>query len=230
MAIEVMRRVEKKYMITLDTYRNIMEELKGKIEQDGYYNYSILNIYFDTDDYELIRTSIEKPIYKEKVRLRSYGIPTLKDNVFLELKKKHKGIVGKRRIVLPLQDFYSYMDGYYFDKNNQIMKEIDYCFHRYQLKPKVFIGYDRYAYRGIENKEFRLTFDYNIRYRNYKLKLDDGDDGEHIIPPNTYIMEVKVIGALPLWFVEILNKLEIYPTSFSKYGTVYKDKIIKEMI
>jgi len=230
MAIEVMRRIEKKYMLDLDTYNKLMQELDGKIEKDGYYNYSILNIYFDTDDYELIRTSIEKPVYKEKIRLRSYGIPTLKDDVFLEIKKKYKGVVGKRRIVLSLQDFYSYIDGYYFDNNSQIMKEIDYSFHKYKLKPKIFIGYDRYAYRGIENKEFRITFDYNIRYRNNNLKLDAGDTGECIIPPNTYIMEAKVIGSLPLWFVEILNKLEIYPTSFSKYGTTYKEKIIKELI
>ena len=122
------------------------------------------------------------------------------------------------------------MNGYYFNTDSQIMKEIDYFFHKYNLKPKVFIGYDRYAYRGIENKEFRITFDYNIRYRMHKLRLEEGDEGENIIPSNTYIMEVKVIGALPLWFVEILNKLEIYPTSFSKYGNVYKEKLIKEMI
>lgn len=106
------------------------------------------------------------------------------------------------------------------DTYRSIMKEIDYCFHKYNLKPKVFIGYDRYAYRGVENNEFRITFDYNIRYRKNNLRLEECDAGEYIIPPNNYIMEVKVIGALPIWFVEILNRLEIYQLHFQNMEQV----------
>lgn len=228
MIVEVMRRIEKKYILDEDTYHTLIDIIQKYIDKDGYYKYSILNIYFDTENYDLIKTSLEKPIYKEKIRLRSYKVPTKKDNVYLEIKKKYKGVVNKRRITLSLNDFNSYIDGYYFEKDSQIMKEIDYCFKRYNLKPVVFLAYDRYAYKGIEDSTFRLTFDYDIRFRQNELALDKGDYGELLFDKKMYIMEVKSTKGLPIWFCKALSDLKIYPASFSKYGTVYQKKIVKE--
>ena len=229
MDINVFRRVEKKYLITEEQYRLLIEMSKEYLEVDTFEYSTICNIYFDTDDYLLVNRSIEKPIYKEKIRLRSYGIPKKNSKVFLEIKKKYKGIVGKRRISVPLREIYKYLDkGIYPNCDKQIMDEIDYCFKLYNLKPKVFLAYDRHSYKGIENPDFRLTFDKNIRSRTCDLYLEDGDSGNLLLEGGEYIMEVKTLGAFPLWFSHILSNLKIYPISFSKYGNVYKKQILKK--
>ncbi len=223
--IEIMNRVEQKYIISNDVYNKLIHKLNNYLIKDDYFKYTICNIYFDTDSYELIKNSLEKPIYKEKIRLRSYGIPTLSDNVFLEVKKKYDGVVNKRRIVLKLNEFYDYLNGNYYKDNSQIMNELDYAFNFYKLKPKVFLAYDRYAYKGIEDNNFRVTFDYNIRSRSEDLRLEEGDAGYLLNKDKTYIMEVKALGSIPLWFSKLLSELKIYPASFSKYGEVYKKYI-----
>lgn len=229
MDINVFRRVEKKYLLTKNQYDDLMNKIKPYIEVDTY-DYSVIcNVYFDTDDFLLINRSIEKPIYKEKVRLRSYGVPTKDTKVFLEIKKKYKGIVGKRRISVPLKSIYSYLNtGKYPYADKQIMDEIDYCFRLYDLKPKVFIAYDRHSYKGIDNSNFRLTFDQNIRSRTEDLFLEKGDHGTLLLNADEYLMEVKTLDSYPLWFTKILSDLKIYPKSFSKYGNVYKQQIFKK--
>lgn len=229
MDINVFKRVEKKYLLSEDLYQKLFEKINNYITVDTYDFSTICNIYFDTDDYLLVNRSIEKPIYKEKVRLRSYGVPKKNSKVFLEIKKKYKGVVGKRRVSAPLKEFYTYFDtGKYPTVDTQIMNEIDYCFKFYNLKPKVFLAYDRYSYKGKDDSNFRITFDKNIRSRTDNLYLENGDNGMLLLDKNCYIMEVKTLGAYPLWFARILSELNIYPTSFSKYGNVYKKQIFKK--
>ena len=229
MDINVFKRVEKKYLLSEDLYQKLFEKINNYISVDTYDFSTICNIYFDTDDYLLVNRSIEKPIYKEKVRLRSYSVPKKNSKVFLEIKKKYKGVVGKRRVSAPLKEFYTYFDtGKYPTVDTQIMNEIDYCFKFYNLKPKVFLAYDRYSYKGKDDSNFRITFDKNIRSRTDNLYLEKGDNGMLLLDKNCYIMEVKTLGAYPLWFARILSELNIYPTSFSKYGNVYKKQIFKK--
>ena len=229
MDINVFKRVEKKYLLSEDLYQKLFEKMNNYITVDTYDFSTICNIYFDTDDYLLVNRSIEKPIYKEKVRLRSYGVPKKNSKVFLEIKKKYKGVVGKRRVSAPLKEFYKYFNtGKYPNVDTQIMNEINYCFKFYNLKPKVFLAYDRYSYKGKDDSNFRITFDKNIRSRTDNLYLENGDNGMLLLDKNCYIMEVKTLGAYPLWFVQILSELNIYPTSFSKYGNVYKKQIFKK--
>lgn len=229
MDINVFKRVEKKYLLSEDLYQKLFEKINNYITVDTYDFSTICNIYFDTDDYLLVNRSIEKPIYKEKVRLRSYGVPKKNSKVFLEIKKKYKGVVGKRRVSAPLKEFYTYFDtGKYPNVDTQIMNEINYCFKFYNLKPKVFLAYDRYSYKGKDDSNFRITFDKNIRSRTDNLYLEKGDNGMLLLDKNCYIMEVKTLGAYPLWFAQILSELNIYPTSFSKYGNVYKKQIFKK--
>ena len=229
MDINVFKRVEKKYLLSEDLYQKLFEKINNYITVDTYDFSTICNIYFDTDDYLLVNRSIEKPIYKEKVRLRSYGVPKKNSKVFLEIKKKYKGVVGKRRVSAPLKEFYTYFDTCkYPNVDTQIMNEINYCFKFYNLKPKVFLAYDRYSYQGKDDSNFRITFDKNIRSRTDNLYLENGDNGMLLLDKNCYIMEVKTLGAYPLWFARILSELNIYPTSFSKYGNVYKKQIFKK--
>lgn len=227
MSINVFKRIEEKYLITEEEKQKLLEEINSYIEKDMYYETTVCSIYYDNDNNDLIINSLQKPIYKDKIRLRSYGIPTLEDDVFLEIKNKYKGIVGKRRVKMTLNDFYNYLDGKKsFD--NQIMKEIDYLFKYYVLKPNIFIAYDRTSYFGKKEKDIRITFDNNLRSRRDNLRLEYGDKGDKYLDSNLYIMEIKTLGGMPLWLVNSLSKLKIYPRSYSKYGTKYLQEL-KEM-
>ena len=225
----VFRRYEEKYLLCEDDKNKLFAEISKYLEKDEYFESKICSIYFDNQNNDLIINSLEKPIYKDKVRLRSYGIPSLDDYVFLEIKNKYKGITGKRRIKIKLKDFNNYLNNNFIDNNSQIMKEIDYLFKYYNLKPNMFIGYDRLSYKGISDNYLRITLDSNLRGRYNNLYLEYGDVGEKYFKDNYYIMEIKTLGAIPLWLTRSLNKLKIYPTSFSKYGNLYK-KYCKEMV
>lgn len=223
MAQTVFNRVEKKYLLTEEKYQKIWKELMEYMVVDEYGQHTICNLYYDTKQDELIRNSIEKPIYKEKLRIRSYGIPTVNDVVFLEIKKKFNGIVNKRRILLPLDETYGYLNYKVKPKvTSQILKELDYFTQRYQLVPKLFLGYERIALFGKEDSEFRVTFDTNIRSRTKNLLLEYGDDGTYLLDEGTHLMEVKITNTTPLWFSKLLSKYHIISSSFSKYGNVYK--------
>lgn len=234
MAIEVFNRKEIKYLLDGNTYGQLLERISRYMEPDSYSRnggyYSICNIYYDTPDDYLIRHSISKPIYKEKLRLRAYGVVGGDDKVFIEIKKKYKGIVNKRRVAMKLRDAVTYLDHKKrpCDEsiNPQILKELDYFCSFYDLSPKVYIAYDRRAYFGKDDNSFRVTFDTNIRTRRSDLHISDGMYGESLLEPDVWLMEVKISGGVPSWFSSVLSELKIYPTSFSKYGTEYK-KFIK---
>lgn len=230
MAQTVFNRVEKKFMLTQDKFENIWKDLMEHMEVDAYGGHTICNLYYDTPTDELIRTSIEKPIYKEKLRLRSYGVPDKNSEVFLEIKKKYNGIVNKRRIVLGLEEAYTYLhDNKRPDRQSQILNELDYFLSHYQVEPKVYLAYERVALFGKDENEFRVTFDTNIRARTDYLRLEEGSDGEYILEPGNHIMEVKITNSTPLWFAKLLSKHEIVSSSFSKYGTFYKQQVQKTM-
>lgn len=219
----IFERTEKKYVITVSQKNELLSFISDKIKSDEYGKSNVNSIYYDTDDYRLIRNSIEKPVYKEKLRLRSYSVPKGDSTVFLELKKKYKGVVYKRRKTLKYDDAQKYLKSHILPDNSQIMREIDWTMNFYKtLKPKMFIGYDRLAYVGIENENLRITFDFNLRFRTDNLSLDSGNYGESIIGNNYCIMEIKALNAMPLWLCLALDKLKIYPSSFSKYGTAYQ--------
>lgn len=231
MAIEVFNRYEKKYRIRDDTYKKLRERLAEYMESDEHSKdggfYTICNIYYDTPDNYLIRKSIDGSVYKEKLRLRSYGVKSLDEKVFLEIKKKHKKRVNKRRTKLELEEAYRYMETKNKPEqmpymNGQVLNEIDYMIHRMDLSPKVFLSYDRCAMFGKDNKEFRVTFDRNITTRRYDLGLHYGIYGDKLLEEDEWIMEVKIEKAMPLWMTKILSEFRLYPVSFSKYGTEYK--------
>lgn len=218
----IFKRVEEKYLLNKKQYNLLFKKINNYLEKDEYYQTTICNIYFDNKNNDLIINSLEKPIFKHKVRLRSYNTPKLNDYVYLETKFKYKNTVGKRRIKLKLKDFNKYINKNQFDQNNQIMKEIDYLFKLYNLKPSYYIAYDRKSYKGKENKNLRITIDTNLRSRKDNLSLEYGDKGKNYFDQKTYIMEIKTLDSMPLWLVKTLSELKIYPVSFSKYGSIYK--------
>lgn len=223
------RRVEIKYLIDEKTYELLKQQLKPYFKRDQYYKSVITNIYFDNDNYDLIRTSIEKPTYKEKIRLRSYGVPNEKDTVFLEIKKKCKGIVGKRRIMTNIDAINNYMQHNIPIDDSQNFKEIDYVIKKYDLKPKIFVAYNREAYVANNDSELRITLDFHLRSRTDDLLLEHGDKGTMYFKEPTYIMEIKTLGSMPLYLSHILSSLKIYPISFSKIGSIYLKGLMKNV-
>lgn len=226
MAQEIFKRYEKKYILEEPQYLALMSRIVTKMAADNYGLHTISNIYFDTEDFELIRSSIEKPEYKEKLRLRCYGRAEENSPVFVELKKKYDGIVYKRRVEMNLKDARKYLYyGIYPEQDNQIIREIDYAVNRYNLKPAAAISYDRIAFYGNEDSELRVTFDHNIRCRNDSLDLSKGAFGTPLLKQGQMLMEVKIPGAMPMWMSRLFAEFAVYPVSFSKYGTYYKESL-----
>lgn len=231
MAIEVFNRYEHKYILDRKTFENVIRVMDMYMELDSHNQnhdtYTIANIYFDTEDDFLIRTSCEKPKYKEKLRLRAYGVPERSSKVYLEIKKKYNGIVNKRRTTLKLNEAYDFVktgdapqEKDYM--NGQVLHEIEYFLRVYDLKPKVYLAYDRIAYFEKGNPDLRISFDQNIRSRRYDVHLEDGDYGENLLNDDIYIMEIKTALAKPLWLTNMLTEFNIKRSSFSKYGMEFK--------
>ena len=226
--MEIFNRIEQKYILSELEYQELFKRIESHLEKDIYFENKICNLYFDNLNNDFIVNSLEKPKFKEKIRLRSYSVPNIDDIVFLELKGKYDGVVFKRRLEIKLSDFYKYMESYEIKEqyDNQVMKEIDYLIKKYNLRPKIFIGYDRLSYYDKDNINFRLTFDRNLRSRTDELALEMGDYGT-LFNKGQYIMEVKSLQSIPLWFTRILSEMRIYPDSFSKYGEIYKEECLK---
>ena len=221
------KRYEKKYMLTLKQQKMLLKGMKEHMKPDFYGETTNCNIYYDTDNWELIRKSIEKPLYKEKLRVRSYGTPRSGDPVFIEIKKKYNDIVYKRRTTVASEISGKLLaGGAEFPAGSQIEKEIEWFQKIHRAKPKVFIAYDRTSFAGTDDPELRITFDKNIRFREHSLDLRAGDFGENMLPGDIVLMEIKIPGTTPLWLVHLLSDIGARPTSFSKYGNFYKEHIV----
>ncbi len=222
----IFKRIEKKYLLDKSQYDALMEQIGERLLPDEFGLHTVCNVYFDTKENDLIRRSIEKPKYKEKLRLRSYGIPQTEDTVYLEMKKKYKGTVYKRRVEMPLSvaTKYLYQGEYPAEYDCQILKEIDYMIHFYPLYPALYLAYDRQAFLLKEDEELRFTVDRKIRSREERINLLEGDEGETLFEEEKYLIEIKTPYALPVWFANTLSELEIYSNSFSKYGKIYEKR------
>lgn len=224
--IVVMKRYELKYLLTPEQTAYFTKAIEGHMVMDHFGLTSIASLYYDTPDFRLIRTSIEKPPFKEKIRLRSYGLATMESPVFLELKRKAYGIVYKRRVqsTIPLVQKFFGGEGD-ICAGGQINREITNFRDYYQdLGPACLVIYDRTAYYE-PGGDLRLTIDYRPRYRTEDLKLTCSMDGILLLDQGYTILEIKVQQAIPLWLTKILTDGKIYKTSFSKVGAAYRHQM-----
>jgi hypothetical protein len=222
-------RVEKKYILNESECTAVLAAISSRMTEEKYGEHTISNIYYDTPDFRLIRASIEKPLYKEKLRLRAYGTVTEDSEAFIEIKKKFKGVVYKRRAGLPLENARVFLNGTNRQPGSQqVLRETDWMLEAYGLAPAAAISYDRAAFVGKDDPEFRLTIDKNLKGRTTSLDLIAGAVGDEIISPEKRVMEIKTAGGMPLWMCRLLTNLEIYPKSFSKYGVYYKSYILND--
>ena len=228
---DTFKRVEKKYLLRREQYIELRRALDGHMVCDRFGLHTVCNVYFDTPDYALIRRSLEKPVYKEKLRMRSYGVPGPGDQVFLEIKKKYKGVVYKRRIALTLEEGARFMRTCALSEEDfrlrsavegQIAREINWFERIHCARPRAYIAYDRVALFAPDAPDLRVTFDSAIRWRGDRLWLDSPTQGKSVLPEDRVLMEIKIPGALPLWLSHELTRLGIFPTTFSKYGACYR--------
>ncbi len=218
------QRYEIKYLLTPLQKARLAESMASHMQIDAYGRTTIRNLYFDTDSYRLIRHSLEKPVYKEKLRIRSYRPVASEDPVFVELKKKYRSVVYKRRLAIPEADaMQSFQTGKALPVDSQIAKEIEYFRTYYcSLHPVVFLSYEREAYYALDGSDFRVTLDEHILYRQQELSLGSDVYGIPILPEDCTLMEVKTSGGMPLWMSHFLTEQRVFQTSFSKYGTAYQ--------
>lgn len=225
------KRYELKYLLNRQEKERVLESMAPYMKLDKYGRTTIRNLYFDTDNFRLIRRSMEKPVYKEKLRIRSYHQVGPMDEVFVELKKKYKSVVYKRRLVLPEAEVMkSFQTGKPLPVESQIGDEIEYFRNYYgTLHPVVFLSYEREACYALDGSDFRITFDENILYRRHNLSLESKVYGTPLLDKGQTLMEIKTSGGIPIWLSQTLTENRIFKTSFSKYGTAYQ-QMMQEQI
>jgi len=226
----VFKRYELKYILTAEQKQKVLAAMQPYMKLDKYGRTTIRNLYYDTDTYLLIRRSLDKPVYKEKLRLRSYSCATDISPVFAELKRKYRNVVYKRRVSLPNKEATMWLSGKgHPDVHTQISREIDYCLSFYgTLQPTVFLSYEREAYYAKDGSDFRVTFDDTILCRQTDLSLESEVYGTPILPEGQVLMEIKCSGGVPIWMTQILSMEKIYKKSYSKYGTAYAKLIFPQ--
>ena len=230
MPTEVFNRHEKKYAVTAEQYDHILGVIEEFMEPDLYNRdhetYPISNIYYDTEDDYLVRTAAAKPTYREKLRLRAYGLPHAESMVYVEVKKKVCGFGNKRRSLLHLSDAYEFLSTGQITRarpeyNEQVLREIQYILERHTLRPKLYLSYDRRAYFSSNDHDLRISFDKNILTRYEDLHLESGAYGDALLSDDIRIMEIKTAGSIPVRLGKTLSELAVFPIRFSKYSTAY---------
>ncbi len=227
----VFKRYEFKYLITKEQKEKLHTLMQEYMQPDAYGKTVIRNLYYDTPTYLLIRRSIDKPFYKEKLRVRSYAKAAPDSTVFIELKKKYDSVVYKRRISMSESDTSLWLTERKPPvSDSQIKREISYFLNCYgELAPAVFLSYSREAFFSRDASGLRITFDDSILCRCEDLSLRSEVYGTELLPPGKVLMEIKCIGGMPLWLTGFLSSEKIYKTSFSKYGTAYREIIFPRL-
>ena len=225
----VFERYELKYFLTQAQKKALFQKMENRMKLDQYGRTTIRNIYYDTDSFRLIRDSLDHPVYKEKLRVRSYQRADSGDMVFVEIKKKFEDVVYKRRVAIPKTAAESWIDQRKeIPFKSQITSEIDYFLEFYEgIEAKAFLSYEREAFSDGKDPEFRLTLDENILARDEDLDLGSDIWGVPLLPMGMTLMEVKIQGAMPMWMAEFLSENNITKATYSKYGAYYKDHLMK---
>lgn len=220
------KRKEVKYLINEHERAELQTLLDEHMRPDEHGRSLLCNLYLDTPTSQLIRRSMEHPVYKEKLRLRTYGVAGAHTPAFVEIKKKFRGVVYKRRVATTYSDAMAAVAEQRAPGEGQVTREIDYMFAHYDnLAPRMYLAYEREAYFGKDNRDFRMTFDTNIVARSADLTLTIVPSGEELLPPGHMLMEVKTAGGMPLWLTSYLSEHNLRKTAFSKYGLAYTHQL-----
>lgn len=229
---KIFQRKEKKYHLSYGKYNRLIKELDLHMTRDEYGLHTINSLYYDTVNYDLISLARRKPNYREKLRIRCYGTDYVNAPYFLEIKKKVNKVIYKRRVDMNFYQVNDFINHGLLPINNSFSDELTLMEVKRILDnnvfPSVMVIYDRIALFDNLDPNFRVTFDFNMRWRKDRLNFLHDDSGSIIAPEVDVIMEVKILKSYPLWFSQLLSELKIFPQSFSKFGEVYKRYILKE--
>ena len=220
---ETFARLETKYMLSLDQAVWLTRQLHARgFQCMTFGSPKIQSLYYDTEDFLLIRQSLARPVYKEKLRLRVYGEPGCQSAGFAEIKKKYNHMVYKRRVSVALADAPDLLDPDTPSRlPDQIGLEIDWMVQRYHLIPRVLIAYDREAWINPEDPGVRITFDRNLSFRAHTLDLSSTVSNTALTLPDQRLMEIKIPGVYPLWLIHLLEDVSARRCHYSKYGDAY---------
>ena len=226
----IFRRYELKYLMDSDQASAVRDALKEHMEPDRYAFSTIRNTYFDTPNYILARSSIARPMFKEKLRFRSYDSPSCRDRVFVELKRKYDSVVYKRRLAMPLDEAMDWFCGDGKGPEGQIADEMSYMkvLHP-DIRPAMYLSYDREAYRAKDGSDLRITVDNSILARTEDVDLSSPVYGHPVLPEGYTLMEVKTMYGYPRWLTSVLSSCRLYKSRFSKYGNAYKEIVLGRM-
>lgn len=227
---ESFARVETKYLLTAGQAAALEEGLFSRgFRKAQFGSPRIQSLYYDTADYDLIRASLERPGYKEKLRLRAYGEPGSVVTAYPEIKKKYRGVVYKRRTEMPLEEAMACLaSGALPEAAGQVGRELAWMLQRYSLQPAAVIAYDRDAWLSDREPGVRVTFDRNLQFRDWEMDLNSRSSGILLIPPEMRLLEIKTGRHLPLWLAALLRDADVRRTHFSKYGLAYQRYIMPE--
>ena len=212
-------RFEEKYLLSPFSYQRLRQSLDTIMEEDACGCYTVNNLYFDTDNYDIIHTSALKPALREKLRLRWYSRTDTASDISREIKYKYRSRVYKRRSLLKPSGTDRLLEHNGTPGRGHSAKEVDCTFKPYHPTPKLLLAYDRETLKSSQETGLRITFDRNIRWRDHDFKMSSGSYGTPLMPEDTVFMEIKAYGDLPIWLTEILTAENIYPASFSKYAS-----------
>jgi len=225
----IFKRYEKKYLITQEQGAALRDICSRHMKPDKYGEYLVQNIYYDTENWDVIRFSIEKPFFKEKMRLRCYGLSCEESDLFLELKKKYNGVVYKRRLAIPVKSLSGRTVGDIVSGgSSQISRELDFYMKANAIRERIYISYMRTAFTDKKDDGLRVTFDTDLAFRLDCLDFSYPGSGQSILPDDKMLMEIKTLGGIPLWMTAALCENKIYPAAFSKYGACYTDHILRQ--
>ena len=227
-------RIETKYVVSKTDLHDLIEDLKDYLVEDDYPTSTISNIYFDTEDFQLIQDSLQNQYKKEKIRMRTYlSQPTLDSQVFLEIKTKDQEGVGRKfRLLSTPSSILNFITKGHLDASitdKIVIEKVKKLHQDYKqgIKPRMYIYYDRYSLKekkyieGYNYNKIRITIDQNLVYRDENVNLFSGNQGAPLLDDNTVIMEIKAPGNKPQWLQDILDKYGLIEHKCSKYSCAY---------
>ncbi len=247
--LDVFERKEMKYRLCATQLESLISAFETRLLPDERGITLVRSLYFDTPAHDLIARSMESPLYKEKLRLRVYGQASEPGTpAFLEIKKKFKGIVYKRRVLVSIGAAHLIIEGASLSEalaahplndealaaealtphREQIAREIAFFIQRHDARrPSILTQCERQAFTSSDG-DLRVTIDRNLSYKANPQSIADTHFAIPLIPQTEAVMELKCTHALPLWLAGELSAVCAYKQSFSKCGTAYGHSVSEQ--
>lgn len=209
--------------------------------------YPIVSQYYDSPQRDCYWDKARRLKSRRKIRVRMYGSEdaSIPPAAFIEIKHKHFGVGGKRRLQVPVEVARRFVAGDHEvlrdmlkdeglgRAGRMVIKEVFDLVDRRGHEPSMQIRYDRSAYTTADLK-FRVTFDAHLECRSEQSPLvpDDRTFKDEILDPSYVVLEVKSIGPVPYWFREWVAKAGLSRKSFSKYCTALEkhDPVLRRLL